>query len=175
MRCQFCGQEIREDSRLWEWCGRRREEVSPSRREDHPSSPRTSASAADPAVSPQPWKIPWEEIRGAMKGDPLLLAVFLLLGFNALRAIADFVGITGPFGSSVLSDVFSVAAFLGIISWRFWAWVLVVVTQAFAALAAFLVLPMASGHPFWVIFLVVNLAINGFILAVLIPRKDYFE
>jgi hypothetical protein len=174
MRCRYCQQDIKPGSELCEWCGRRQEAETP------PAGPGTSPPASPAIFAESPsdftWKAHWASIRQALKEDPLLMLVFLLVGFNALSAFAHFMGLTSrPGPLAYIADIFALAAFAGLIAWRYWAWVLVVASQALGILLNLMALRFAAGHPRAVLWVVFHLGVGIFILAVLAPRKDDFE
>jgi hypothetical protein len=168
MRCVFCGEEIGGDNSLCEWCGRRQGE-SPFRQEimDLPE-----------AQAPETSSIPsggWTWV--LLKGDPLMLALFVIIGSRSLLSLLLLFFFLGPWVGflGVIMHLLCIAAFPILLSRRFWAWlVLIIFFILSVALTTRSAIAAPQFLPFIMIPLLLFLAVDAFIIVVLLAKRHYF-
>ncbi len=113
----------------------------------------------------------WSEVRAALKRDPVMLAVFVILGLGALTSLGNI-----AIGGGGLFDMLIVLGFFGVISWRMWGWVLAMLSYGIGVVfivPTTLLLVHEPGFMTLVIFL--QVAMCAFVAVVLWMRRDYFE
>jgi len=167
---------------LCDWCGRRQEVPDPKEGEAaavEQGLQAASVSSDFPRARPSSgWRgyFRGSKIWPFLKADPLMLAVFVLVGLIALRALLALSGLWGwPGFLGIVVNALAIAAFLGLISWRYWAWFIVMVTQALAVLFSGPAFVVAFRKPGLLPIVFLQFAAHIFILAVLWARRDYFD
>jgi hypothetical protein len=182
MRCQFCKQEIKPDSTVCEWCGRRQEtKPEPAIEAAAPPPPITRALYPKPAQVER-WQnrrsdqIPagnWAQFCYFLRRDTALMITFFFIGLESLFSIwALSQGVGNP-----LLNVAIIVTFFGVLSWQNWARIIAMITQGGNALFA---IPVAlfsfnEGSFFTGLLFGVFGAGSAIAAVVLIMRREYFD
>jgi hypothetical protein len=102
-----------------------------------------------------------------------MLAVFIITGFSALTSLMRIAGVSASPWNFL--DFLVIGAFIGIISWRGWAWMLV--TLIYGMNAAFFVpalMQMTSRFSLENVLVFLQFTACLFVVVVLWIRRDYF-
>lgn len=183
MRCQFCQQEIKAGSVVCDWCGRRQDRPPPRRPlpkdKFPPVRPRPPAGeeplsppGAQPRASFPRGFFRWSLVREFLRADPLLATLFIIVGLNALFSVGQLVFSPNAF----LPAIFMVLACFGLISFREWAWWVILAIYGLNTMFLFLaVWLIAEGRFAGVPLLLIEAAVSIFVVWVLFKRRSYFD